>query len=98
MVQDYIQTKGWQTEARLSATGPVAPLLYREKLHDSVAVVPTTTPAVITTTMPKIPGFFVQRAHSRQTARGSGYRHMVRNAQTRNYRQWLYPVVAHLIQ
>ncbi len=59
----------------LSELDQCGPLLYREKLHDSPGQSTTTTPAVITTTMLKNTGFF-PAGLLRQTARGSGYRHM----------------------
>ncbi|WP_416364819.1 shufflon system plasmid conjugative transfer pilus tip adhesin PilV [Salmonella enterica] len=97
--QDYIQTKGWQTEARLVSNWTSAARSYIGKNYTTLqGSSTTTTPAVITTTMLKIPAFCPAGLLRQQ--RGAAVTGICgSNAQTRNYyRQWLYPVVAHLIQ
>ncbi|MEF4845713.1 shufflon system plasmid conjugative transfer pilus tip adhesin PilV, partial [Escherichia coli] len=56
--QDYIQTKGWQTEARLVSNWTSAARSYIGKNYTTLqGSSTTTTPAVITTTMLKNTGF-----------------------------------------
>lgn len=74
--QDYLKTKGWQAEARLVSNWASAARSYIGKNYTTLqASSTTTTPAVITTTMLKNMAF-CPAALLRQTARGSGYRHM----------------------
>nr|WP_251121371.1 shufflon system plasmid conjugative transfer pilus tip adhesin PilV [Escherichia coli] len=80
--QDYIQNKGWQTEARLvSKLDQCGPLLYRENYTTLQGSSTTTTPAVITTTMLKNTGF-LSSGFTETNSEGQRLQaYVVRNAQ-----------------
>ncbi|MGE2117312.1 shufflon system plasmid conjugative transfer pilus tip adhesin PilV [Escherichia coli] len=80
--QDYIQTKGWQTEARLVSNWTSAARSYIGKNYTTLqGSSTTTTPAVITTTMLKNTGF-LSSGFTETNSEGQRLQaYVVRNAQ-----------------
>ncbi|ELJ3664401.1 shufflon system plasmid conjugative transfer pilus tip adhesin PilV, partial [Salmonella enterica] len=86
--QDYLKTKGWQTEARLVSNWASAARSYIGKNYTTLqASSTTTTPAVITTTMLKNTGFlssgFIETNSEGQRLQA----YVVRNAQNQELLQ-----------
>ncbi|WP_435370909.1 shufflon system plasmid conjugative transfer pilus tip adhesin PilV [Escherichia coli] len=81
-MQDYIQTKGWQTEARLVSNWTSAARSYIGKNYTTLqGSSTTTTPAVITTTMLKNTGF-LSSGFTETNSEGQRLQaYVVRNAQ-----------------
>ncbi|ELM3149906.1 shufflon system plasmid conjugative transfer pilus tip adhesin PilV, partial [Salmonella enterica] len=80
--QDYLKTKGWQTEARLVSNWASAARSYIGKNYTTLqASSTTTTPAVITTTMLKNTGF-LSSGFTETNSEGQRLQaYVVRNAQ-----------------